>query len=172
MTSSVAAAAAEQADLVVFSMHVGAEGDDARHVPGETEEYHGEVRGDSAAVSHAAVDAGADVVFGHGPHVIRGMEYYNGRLIAHSLGNFAGYGVLQTEGALGRGAILQVTLNPEGEWVSGRVVATRMVDDGFPASHPEIDPDGGAYDDVNELSAADFGDAAASVDDDGALNGP
>ena len=47
----------------------------------------------SVAFSHAVVDAGADLVVGHGPHVLRGMEWYKGRLIAYSLGNFAGYGV-------------------------------------------------------------------------------
>lgn len=38
--------------------------------------------------SHAAIDAGADLVVGHHPHVLQGFEWYNGRLIAYSLGNF------------------------------------------------------------------------------------
>ena len=37
------------------------------------------------------VDAGADLVVGHGPHVLRGIELYKDRLIAYSLGNFATY---------------------------------------------------------------------------------
>ena len=40
------------------------------------------------ALAHAAVDAGADVVMGHGPHVIQGIEVYNGKPIFYSLGNF------------------------------------------------------------------------------------
>lgn len=165
--SELVAAADEVADLVVLSMHAGAEGVDARHTPGGSEDYHGEDRGDPMAVSRAAVDAGADLVLGHGPHVLRGMEFYEGRLIAHSLGNFAGYGVLDSSGALGRGAILRVTLGADGEWVSGELVPTIMVDGGYPA----LDPDEGAYDDVNEL-AADFGDAGVSVDESGQLSQP
>ena len=50
--------------------------------------------------AHAVVDAGADLVVGHGPHVLRGMEWYSGRLIAYSLGNFAGYKVFALGGPL------------------------------------------------------------------------
>ena len=38
--------------------------------------------------AHAAIDAGADLVVGHHPHVLQGFEWYKGRLIAYSLGNF------------------------------------------------------------------------------------
>ncbi|CAN5755437.1 CapA family protein [soil metagenome] len=38
--------------------------------------------------AHAAVDAGADMVIGHGPHLLRGIEIYNGKPIFYSLGNF------------------------------------------------------------------------------------
>jgi poly-gamma-glutamate synthesis protein (capsule biosynthesis protein) len=40
--------------------------------------------------AHAVVDAGADVVVGHGPHRVRGIELYRGRPIFYSLGNFVG----------------------------------------------------------------------------------
>lgn len=164
---ALVSAADQSADLVVFSMHIGAEGTDARHVTGADEEYFGEPRGNSTQVAHTAIDAGADVVFGHGPHVLRGIEYYNGRIIAHSLGNFAGYGVLDSTGALGRGAILKVTMTPEGEFVSGSVVATHMVDGGYPA----VDHANGAWSDFNEL-AADFGSSGVTVAEDGSLVTP
>lgn len=165
--SALVEAADRVADVVVFSMHVGAEGTDARHVTGQHEEYYGEPRGNTMEVAHTAVDAGADVVFGHGPHVLRGIEYYNGRLIVHSLGNFAGYGVLDATGALGRGAIVTVRVTAEGEFVAGSVTATRMVDGGYPA----LDPSNGAWFDFNEL-ADDFGNRGVTVDGDGNLNQP
>jgi hypothetical protein len=40
-------------------------------------------------VTHDAIDAGADLVIGHHPHVLQGFEFYRGKLIAYSLGNFA-----------------------------------------------------------------------------------
>ncbi|GLZ35377.1 hypothetical protein Lesp02_75640 [Lentzea sp. NBRC 105346] len=40
------------------------------------------------AIAHAAIDAGASIVVGHHPHVLQGVEWYKGRLIVYSLGNF------------------------------------------------------------------------------------
>lgn len=40
--------------------------------------------------AHAVIDAGADVVVGHGPHLLRGLELYKGKPIFYSLGNFIG----------------------------------------------------------------------------------
>src|SRR4029453_3334210 len=85
-----------EADIVVIQMQGGAEGTDKAHVHQGTEMFLGENRGDLIKFSHAVVDAGADVVFGHGPHVMRGMEFYKGRLIAYSLGTFVGYQCLNT----------------------------------------------------------------------------
>ena len=76
----------EWADLVVVTMHAGGEGSEHQHVKGGTEWFLGENRGNSIAFTHAMVDAGADLVVGSGPHVLRGMEWYRGRLIAYSLG--------------------------------------------------------------------------------------
>ena len=108
----------EDADLVVIQMQGGAEGSDKTHVKPGHEIFLGEDRGDLIAFSHAVIDAGADVVFGHGPHIMRGMEFYKGRLIAYSLGNFCGYRVLSTAGFLGVGGVLKVTLN-EGRHLGG-----------------------------------------------------
>ena len=79
-------------------MHAGAEGSDRAHVEPGPETYLGEPRGDSVAFTHAVVDAGADLVVGSGPHVLRGLEWYRGRLIAYSLGNASGYRTLSTAG--------------------------------------------------------------------------
>ena len=102
------------ADLVVVTMHAGAEGSDRQHVQPGTEYFLGENRGNVYAFSHAVVDAGADLVVGHGPHVLRGMEWYRGRLIAYSMGNFLGYHTLSFAGVNGVTGILQVTLARNG----------------------------------------------------------
>jgi len=75
-------------DIVIVSFHAGAEGDGAERLPFGREYYVGEDRGDVVYFARAMVDAGADLLLGHGPHVPRAMELYRGRLIAYSLGNF------------------------------------------------------------------------------------
>jgi hypothetical protein len=151
--------AAGQADLVVIQMHAGAEGVDKDHVTPGHEIFAGEDRGDELAFTHAVIDAGADVVFGHGPHVMRGMQFYKGRLIAFSLGNFCGYKALNMTGYSGVGGILKVTLHKDGSWASGKLVATEMVGAGSPA----IDSGVRALGFVAGLSTDDFGATAAHV---------
>jgi hypothetical protein len=151
--------AAAEADIVVIQMQGGAEGTDKAHVRGGTEMFLGENRGDLIKFSHAVVDAGADVVFGHGPHVMRGMEFYKGRLIAYSLGNFCGYKTLSSSGFAGVGGVLKVTLKRDGSWSRGELVPTEMVRGGYPAP----DPDKRALAFVNDLSQDDFGAAAATI---------
>ncbi len=159
----------EQADLVVIQMQGGAEGSDKSHVRPGHEIFLGEDRGDLIAFSHAVIDAGADVVFGHGPHIMRGMEFYKGRLIAYSLGNFCGYRVLGTAGFLGVGGVLKVTLNKDGSWAGGTLVATEMVNGGIAV--PDTDLRALAF--VNGLSAEDFGANAAVISTtDGAISPP
>ena len=155
--------AAAQADIVVVVMHVGAEGSDATHVPSGSETYLGEPRGNSRAFTHAVVDAGADLVWGSGPHVLRGMEFYRGRLIAHSLGNFAGYKVFGLGGTLSTSAVLQVTLSANGGFVSGRVRPTQITKPGYPS------PGGGAIALIRSLSNADFGVRGARIARNGAI---
>jgi hypothetical protein len=149
----------KQADIVVVQMQGGAEGSDRTHVRPGRERFLGEDRGDLIAFSHAVVDAGADAVFGHGPHVMRGMQFYKGRLIAFSLGNFCGYGVLNSNGVLGVGGVLKVTLRGDGSWAGGELVPTRMVKGGRPAP----DPERRALALVNRLSREDFDASAARI---------
>jgi hypothetical protein len=157
--------AAANADLVVVTFHGGAEGADKAHVPRGTEYFLGENRGNLRTFSHAVVDAGADLVVGHGPHVLRGMEFYKGRLIAYSMGNFGGYGVFSLSGPLGVSGILKVTLKADGTWGQGRLVATRLVGEGVPA----LDPSESAHGMVRELSRADFGARGVRVTPTGVL---
>ena len=129
-------AADRVSDVVVVTMHAGAEGRDQQHVRPGTERFLGENRGDSVRFAHAVVDAGADLVVGSGPHVLRGMEWYKGRLIAYSLGNFAGYDVFSLGGPLSTSGILRVTLDGAGRFETGRLVPTHMVGPGCLRSTP------------------------------------
>ncbi|MFD4508006.1 CapA family protein [Streptomyces sp. NPDC058457] len=160
------ARAAAMADIVIVTMHAGAEGSDRTHVEPGTEYFVGEDRGDSYRFSRAVIDAGADLVVGSGPHVMRGMEFYKGRLIAYSLGNFSGYKVLGLGGTLSTSGVLHVTLGADGTYVSGRLHPTRIVEPGTP------EPGGDAIDLVSSVSEEDFGSHAAHISEDGTIQRP
>jgi len=145
--------AAQHAQLVIVFIHAGAEGTDAQHVRPGMETYLGEERGDPIAFAHAVVDAGADLVLGSGPHVLRAMQWYHGRLIAYSLGNFAGYYTLGLGGATADSAILHVTLRSDGSFAAGSVTPVRLAGAGFPAP----DPSRAGIDLINSLSRTDLG---------------
>ena len=114
-------------DIVIVSFHGGAEGNGAEVLPFAREMFAGEDRGNVVEFARAMVDAGADVVIGHGPHVVRAMELYHDRLIAYSLGNVATYYGISVDGIRGIAPILRLTLDDEGRFVSGQVEATTQI---------------------------------------------
>jgi Bacterial capsule synthesis protein PGA_cap len=140
--------ARSEADVVVVYMHAGAEGSDADHVTGSEETYVGEDRGNPEAFAHAAIDDGADLVVASGPHVLRGMEFYRGHLIAYSLGNFAGYHNFSTSGDLDLSGILKVSLDGHGRYMQATFISTVLNGDG----QPSVDPSGAAARFVAQLS--------------------
>jgi poly-gamma-glutamate capsule biosynthesis protein CapA/YwtB (metallophosphatase superfamily) len=162
------AAAREGADLVVVSVHGGAEGADRQHVPAGSEAFLGEDRGDLRTFAHAVVDAGAALVLGHGPHVVRGVEFYRGRLVAYSLGNFATYGGFNLSGPNGLSLVLEVRLAPDGAFLGGKVHPARQERPGG----PHLDPGGAVIPVLRRLSEEDFGASAVRVGDDGTLAPP
>lgn len=167
---SVVEKATGRADLVVVQVHMGAEGSDKTRVKPGNELFFGENRGDPIKFSKAVIDAGADVVIGHGPHVLRGMQFYKGKLIAYSLGNFAGGGkTLSSNGVLKYGAILHVSLTKDGSWAGGKLLSTYMNAAGVP-TRDSSNERGRKM--VAELSADDFGDDAARIGDDGSISPP
>lgn len=112
--------------LVIVSFHGGAEGSDKHVTPQGSESYLGENRGNVRAFSRAMIDAGAGLVFGHGPHIPRGMELYRGHLIAYSLGNFMTYGGISVTGNLGLAPLVMAQLDDSGRLISGRIVSFRQ----------------------------------------------
>ena len=168
-SKKVVAKAATMADLVIVQAHMGAEGADMTRVKPGTELFLGENRGDPVKFSKAMIDSGADLIVGHGPHVMRGMEFYKGRLIAYSLGNFAGGGnLLSNNGRLGWGGVLKVELNRDGSWAGGQLISTYMNG----AGKPTIDPDRRGLKLIQELTRSDFPSTGATLDGEGAIDPP
>ncbi|MCO5937405.1 CapA family protein [Mucilaginibacter sp. RB4R14] len=113
-------------DIVIVSFHGGGEGTDYEHVPDSAEIFKGENRGNLRLFTHAAIDAGADVVLGHGPHVARAMELYKNRLIAYSLGNFVTYKGISVSGVCGLAPLLNIHINLKGEFLKGHITSYRQ----------------------------------------------
>jgi poly-gamma-glutamate capsule biosynthesis protein CapA/YwtB (metallophosphatase superfamily) len=152
-------------DVVLISFHGGAEGNEALHVPNEREFFCDEDRGHVRLFARRMVDAGADLVLGHGPHVPRGMETYRNRLIAYSLGNFATYGRFCLKGARGTGLVLEAILDDEGCFIEGRILPTRQIDRGIPIR----DHQGRATALVRKLSIEDFLDTSVLISRNGRI---
>ena len=155
----------KKADLVVVSFHGGAEGAGNTRVPQRTEIFFGESRGNLPAFAKTVVDAGADLVLGHGPHVLRGMEIYKDRLIAYSLGNFATYGWFQLSGATAETLVLEVKLDAEGKFISGKINPFVLRDRGILTK----DETKSAISTVRRLSQLDFPASAPKIADDGTI---
>lgn len=155
-----------RAEIVVVSFHGGAEGTGAQNVPRRTELFFGEQRGNLPLFARTVIDAGADLVLGHGPHVLRGMEIYKDRLIAYSLGNFATYGWFRLEAETALTVILEAKLDANGKFVGGKLHSARQEGRGIPV----LDPSGTAVKKIRSLSQIDFGATAPKIDDDGTIS--
>jgi hypothetical protein len=152
-------------DLLVVTFHGGSEGAKAMRTGEAAESLGAEPRGDLRRWAHAVIDAGADVVVGHGPHVLRGMEFYRGRLIAYSLGNFLTYRGFNLAGPLGITGVLQLEFMGPRALRSARLVPMVQI----PRRGPVPDPDRAALELVRRLSAEDFGASAAVISDTGEI---
>jgi poly-gamma-glutamate capsule biosynthesis protein CapA/YwtB (metallophosphatase superfamily) len=153
----------KKADLVVVSFHGGAEGVAAQRVPQMTEMLGTEKRGNLPLFARTVIDAGADLVLGHGPHVLRGMEIYKDRLIAYSMGNFATYGMFNLKAETSLTAIFEIRIGLDGKFISGKLHAGKQLGRGGPT----LDESGEAIRKVRELSIADFAGNAPKIADDG-----
>ena len=155
--------AGRRADIVIVTFHGGAEGAGAQRVPPASETFLGVARGNLRSFAHAVVDAGADLVVGHGPHVLRGMEVRRGRLIAYSLGNFVGYRAFNLRGPNGVSTVLRATLDARGCLREARAVPARLT--GF--GRPQLG--GQAVSTLRRLSQLDFGPRAPWIAPDGRI---
>jgi poly-gamma-glutamate capsule biosynthesis protein CapA/YwtB (metallophosphatase superfamily) len=81
--------------------------------------------------AHAVIDAGADIVVGHGPHLLRGLEFYKGKPIFYSLGNF----IFEYETLERFAADDYDTMKRDPAWTAGQVTADihQSLERSFPA---------------------------------------
>lgn len=146
--------------IVLVSFHGGGEGESHQHVVAGHEMFDGEDRGDVVRFAHDAIDAGADIVIGQGPHVPRALEIYRGHLIAYSLGNFWTYGAIDTSAIRGTGPVLETWLAPDGTVAGFAIHSSEQRD----TDVPHLDPDGDAERAVLALTASDFPQTAAMLE--------
>lgn len=157
---------ADSSDVVIVSIHGGAEGPENQHVTRQREFYFGEDRGNIYDFSHAMIDAGADIILGHGPHVSRAIEVYKNRLIAYSLGNFCTYGRFNLRGAAGIAPMLNVRISRTGEFYDGSIVSFRQSYE----NGPQLDHSMTAAKTIRQLSLEDFPESQVSIDEEGRIS--
>ncbi len=121
-----------QGAYVIVTFHAGAEGTPAIWHGNEDEIFLGENRGNEVAFAHAMIDAGADMAVGHGPHVLREAECYQGHPIVYSLGNFVGVGGLSAKRMAGISALLEVRVRMDGSVQDINMVSIRFDDRRLP----------------------------------------
>jgi hypothetical protein len=127
--------------------------------------FYGEDRGNVYAFAHAVVDAGADVVFGHGPHVTRAVELYKNRLIAYSLGNFCTYGGFNLKNENGLAPILKVIMNKSGEFVKAEITPIKQPGRGGVV----IDEEKKIIKIIKALTEKDFPETPLHISDEGVM---
>ena len=150
-------------DVVIVSFHAGAEGAEHQHVTRKREFYYGEDRGNVYEFARQMIDAGADVIFGHGPHVTRAMDVYKDRFIAYSLGNFCTYGRFNLSGVKGIAPIAKIYTDGEGRFLKGELISTYQPG----AGGARFDAQNRAALKAKELTQKDFPESRLRIDDSG-----
>ena len=147
-------------DIVIVSFHGGAEGRDKSHLPQGQETFLGENRGSLREMTHFCIDHGADIVYGHGPHVVRGCEVYKGRFIVYSLGNFCTpYGMSLT-GISAYAPVIEIKTDLEGRFLEGQIhglTQTRGIG-------PRTDKNGLVVKQIKDLTETDLPKSEARID--------
>lgn len=154
-----------ECDIVIVSFHGGAEGPMEYRVPRTTESYIGESRGNVYEFAHRCVDAGADLVYGHGPHVVRGLELYKGKMIAYSLGNFCTPYSVNRVGRNGYAPVLLVRMTVGGKFIGGQIISATQPD----RTGPRRDARRVVIQEMKSLSNMDFPESPLRISEDGIL---
>jgi Bacterial capsule synthesis protein PGA_cap len=155
-------------DVLLVTFHGGKEGAEAVRTPAVAEFLAGEPRGNLRRWARAVIDAGADAVIGHGPHVLRGVEFYRGRPVFYSLGNFVTWRGFNLEGPLGLTTALALDLDAAGGFVGARMPALRQ----RPDSGTGPDPARRATALLRRITRLDFPRTGAHFADDGTVTAP
>ena len=155
----------QNCDLVIVSFHGGAEGKSHSHLPYGTETFLGENRGSLRELAHFCVDHGADIVYGHGPHVVRALEVYKDRFIAYSLGNFCTPYNVSLTGISGYAPIVEIAVDSSGKFLRGKIhsfLQTRGIG-------PRFDSNGNVAKQIKYLSDTDVPGSQVNIGDDGII---
>ena len=154
-------------DILVVMFHGGAEGAGAEHIPRKDEIFHGENRGNVYEFAHFAIDNGADIIFGQGPHVTRAIELYKNKFISYSGGNFATYGKINISGSMGLAPIFKIKIDDKGNFISGEIIPVRQTHGSF---GPFVDNEKSVIKKIISLNKSDFPKGnGLSVNEDGKI---
>ncbi|HEX4682569.1 MAG TPA: CapA family protein [Gemmatimonadaceae bacterium] len=159
------ARAVERYGTVIVTMHLGAEGVHAQRTRNDVERFLKMNRGNPVAFADAAFSGGATLVVGHGPHVLRAIQWRGDRLVAYSLGNLLTYGPFRLREPTNRGAVLCATLAAGHRVTRAQLRATMQRWPGV----LRADSAKRAYVLIDSLSALDFPRTGAAVDSAGVV---
>ena len=157
--------AVDRYGTVIVTMHLGAEGPAAQRTRNAVERFLGANRGNPVGFASAAIAAGATLVVGHGPHVLRAAEWRGNRLVLYSLGNLLTYGPFRLRSPADRGAVACATIDSAGYVSSAELRPTMQLAPGV------VRPDSTqrAFVLIDSLSGLDFPATGATVDSLGVL---
>ena len=152
-------------DIVIVSFHGGAEGTGRQHITRNDEHFLGENRGNVYKFARKVIDAGADIVFGHGPHVTRAVDMYKDRFIIYSLGNFCTYSSISVSGACGIAPIIKVFVDKEGKFLKAQIIPV------YQEKHKptRIDQKKRVIKRIKELTKQDIPESELNISDDGLI---
>ncbi len=153
----------QKSDIVIVSFHGGAEGRSKSHLPQGAESFLGEDRGSLREFAHFCIDNGADIVYGHGPHVVRATEVYKGRFIAYSLGNFCTPYGMSLAGISAYSPVVEIKVNKQGRFLSGKIHSF-LQQKGI---GPRKDPNLRVAHEMMNLTKTDVPHSEATIDKDG-----
>ncbi len=154
-----------KSDIIIVSFHGGAEGRTKSHLPQGAESFLGEDRGSLREFAHYCIDNGADVVYGHGPHVVRAAEVYKGRFIDYSLGNFCTpYGMSLT-GISAYAPVVRITIDDKGRFLHGKIHSFTQIK----GVGPRLNKTHDVAKQIKALSEEDVPHSEASIDNNGTI---
>jgi poly-gamma-glutamate capsule biosynthesis protein CapA/YwtB (metallophosphatase superfamily) len=159
----------KKSDIVIVSMHIGAEGTGHTRITRKTETFVGENRGNPYEFARLAIDNGADMVFGHGPHVPRAIDLYKGKFIAYSLGNFATNTSVNISGISGYAPIIKIKTNSKGDFIEGEIFSAIQKGENR-ARRPILDSTGACIKKIKELTEADIPETRLFIDKNGKIS--
>lgn len=142
----------EISDIVIVSFHAGGEGTKFQNVTKSSEFYIGENRGNVYEFAHKMIDAGADLLLGHGPHVSRAVELYKNRFITYSMGNFCTFSRVNVQGQNGIAPLFQIYTTKKGEFLTAKIIPVYQ----HKGKSPKIDSKQRAISIIKRLTFTDF----------------